>query len=257
MCHNFEEIFGPVVGRGAQATVYAKDGYAVKLYREGYPKINVFSEAYIMANLERENFPGPKVYEVLLADGRYGIRMDQVKGKTLVDAVTDPATSKETLYALVDLQCRLQKQGNGAQWAPDIKARFRSDLMRNGSLSDSQRQEKLQELAKLPDGQALCHCDFHAGNVFFDGTEYTIIDLLQICKGDPAADAVCSYVSYRFVSQDIAETYLKRYCEVSGISREDVMRWLPVYAATVLGQVPETYTPLLEGWMGMKEEKGG
>jgi hypothetical protein len=69
---NFEEVFGEIVGTGAQATVYAKDEYAVKLYRDGYSKRNVFSEAYIMANLELANFPGPRIYEILLVDGRYG-----------------------------------------------------------------------------------------------------------------------------------------------------------------------------------------
>jgi hypothetical protein len=34
-------MFGEIVGTGAQATVYAKEEYAVKLYRDGYPKRNV------------------------------------------------------------------------------------------------------------------------------------------------------------------------------------------------------------------------
>jgi len=45
------------VGHGAQATVYVKGNYAIKLYREGYPKCYVFSEAYMMANLEQINAP--------------------------------------------------------------------------------------------------------------------------------------------------------------------------------------------------------
>ena len=113
MVADFEQMFGPVIGHGSQATVYAMGDYAVKLYREGYPKGNVFSEAYVMANLERENFPSPRVYEVLLVDGRYGIRMDRVKGKMMGEGLADnPAKTKETLNVLVDLQCRLQKHGN-------------------------------------------------------------------------------------------------------------------------------------------------
>jgi Ser/Thr protein kinase RdoA (MazF antagonist) len=98
----------------------------------------------------------------------------------------------------------------------------------------------------MPDGQALCHCDFHAGNVFFDGVQYTIIDLLQTCLGDPAADAACSYTTYRFLHQELAEFYLNQYCAASGISESRVRQWLRVYPATLLGQVAEEYTPIIE-----------
>ncbi len=240
-----EKMFGEIVGKGAQATVYAKGAYAVKLYREGYPKTNVFSEAVMMANLERENFPSPKVYEVLLVNGRYALRMDRVKGEVMSGALLDPATRDGALTALVDLQCRLQQHCDAA-WAPELKLRFRNDLVNNDRLSAAFREVLLEELAGLPEGRALCHCDFHAGNVFFDGTDYTIIDLLQISRGDPAADAACSYVSYGFVNREFAELYLKRFCEKSGIPEAHVRRWLRVYAGTILGQVPEAFTPMLE-----------
>jgi predicted Ser/Thr protein kinase len=96
MSYDFEAMFGEIVGKGAQATVYAKGEHAVKLYREGYPKRNAFSEAYIMANLELVNFPGPRIYEVLLVDGRYGLRMDRVKGKLMSEEFEsrDPARIK-------------------------------------------------------------------------------------------------------------------------------------------------------------------
>lgn len=251
--YHYEEELGQIVGRGAQATVYAKGEYAVKLYREGYPKGNVFSEAYIMANLERENFPSPKVYEVLLVNGQYGIRMDLVKGETMAGTLGDPATREETLKRLVELQCRLQRHGD-VEWAPDLKMRLRMDLMRNSRLSEGGRQKLLEELERLPEGRALCHCDFHAGNVFFDGMKYTIIDLLQISRGDPAADAACSYLSYRVMDENLAENYLDLYCQTSGIHRKDVLQWLAVYAGTLLGQVPEKYLSILEGFVGMGEE---
>jgi len=245
---------GEIVGYGAQATVYARGDYAVKLYREGYPKANVFSEAYIMANLERENFPSPKVYEVLLVDGRYGLRMDRVKGEVMMKALADPAKTKETLDALVDLQCHFQKHGNVDEWAPDIKLRLGNDLRRNDRLSAGQREKLLGFLEGLPGGKALCHCDFHAGNVFSDGAKYTVIDLLQISRGDPAADAVCTYVAYSSGGHpEIPEYYLNRYCDISGIPRKNVLRWLPVYAGTLLGQTPEEFAPILEQFIAAGE----
>jgi len=134
-------MFGEIVGKGAQATVYAKGEHAVKLYRDGYPKRSVFSEAYIMANLELVNFPGPRIYEILLVNGRYGLRMDRVKGEMMSEefrdpARRDPARCKDTLDALVTLQCRLQKQKyDKVWWMSDLKQRFHDDLVNNKRLS--------------------------------------------------------------------------------------------------------------------------
>jgi len=247
MSGDFEAMFGEIVGKGSQATVYAKGEHAVKLYREGYPKRNAFSEAYIMATLEVVNFPGPRIYEVLLVDGRYGLRMERVKGKLMSGELEsrDPARIKAALNTLVDLQCRLQKY-NPVGWIPNLKERIHDDLVSNDRLSDDLKKNLLGILGGLPDGQALCHCDFQVNNVFFDGAKYTVVDLLQVSRGDPAADAACSYVSYSFIDRELAEYYLNRYCCESGISEKSVRQWLRVYAGTLLGQMPEQFTPIIE-----------
>jgi hypothetical protein len=78
------------------------------------------------------------------------------------------------------------------------------------------------------------------------GAEYTIIDLLQVSRGDPAADAACSYAANNFINREIAEYYLNRYCDTTGVSEKSVRQWLRVYAGTLLGQTPEQYTPVIE-----------
>ena len=127
-----------------------------------------------------------------------------------------------------------------------LKQRFHEDLVLNDRISADLKKHPLGILDGLPDGQALCHCDFHAGNVFFDGAEYTIVDLLQVCRGDPAADAACSYTAYSFTHRELAEYYLNRYCDKTRISRKCVRRWLSVYAGTLLGQASERFTPIIE-----------
>ena len=245
MGDSFEEMFGEIVGYGSQATVYAKGESAVKLYREGYPKRNVFSEAYIMGELETMNFPSPKIYEVLLVNGRYGLRMERVWGKNIGEAGMDLAQIESVLDVIVDLQCRLHKYENTG-WAPNLKQRLHDDLDRNTRLCVDLKKKLLGLLEGLPDGVALCHCDFHAGNVFSCGDKYMIVDVLQISRGDPTGDVVCSYVSYYLYNQELGEEYLKRYCKKARISREKVLQWLPVYAGTLLGQMPEQYTPTIE-----------
>lgn len=253
MSNNFEEMFGEVVGSGSQATVYAKGDLAVKLYREGYPKRNVFSEAFVMANLENMNLPIPKVYDILNVDGRYGLRMDRVMGRMLGEDYGDPVKIYDAIDTVIDLQLLLQKCTLGS-WAPPLKARFHDDIERNDRLSSEKKSNLMEQLGKLPDGEALCHCDFHGGNIFFDGTKYTILDLLQTCRGDPTADALCSYVSHYLIHPGIGELYFNKYIEKSGVSKEEMLRWLPVYAGTLLGQISEQYTPAIERFIAGEEK---
>ena len=238
----FEERLGAVVGRGAQATVYARGEYAVKLYRENYPKGNVFGEAFVMSILEQLDFPSPRVHEVLLLNGRYGIRMDRVRGKPLGDMIADPVDGEKAFADLMELQCRLHRSDSSVGAAiPNLKLRWQNDLQRNDHLSAALKGKLLELLGTLPDGESLCHCDFHSGNVFYDDGKYTIIDLVQMSRGDPAADIACSYTSYAFVNQELAEYYLRRMCEKAGIREDDVRQWLAVYAGTVAGQVPDEF----------------
>jgi thiamine kinase-like enzyme len=173
------------------------------------------------------------------------VRMDRVKGKIMLEELRDPVRWKDVLYVLVDLQCRLQKYSK-VGWLPDLKQRLHDDLTLNNRLSTGVKKSLLGILGGLPEGQALCYCDFHAGNVFFDGTEYTVVDLLQVCRGDPAGDAACSYAAYNFIHREIAEYYLKRFCDKTGISVKSVQQWLTVYAGTLMGQISEQFTPVIE-----------
>jgi thiamine kinase-like enzyme len=99
----------------------------------------------------------------------------------------------------------------------------------------------------------LCHGDIHPYNIMYNGDKYWIIDWEDAGKGDPAADA-CMQLFYsmrwvakkndrsfeqymQYVSQNGGDYFylsarvdLKLFCEKSGISRKDILAWLPVIA---------------------------
>lgn len=68
----------------------------------------------------------------------------------------------------------------------------------------------------------------------YNGDKYWIIDWEDASKGDPAADT-CMQHFYSIrrsakINKECDEQYLQLFCEESGISREDVLAWLPVIA---------------------------
>jgi aminoglycoside phosphotransferase (APT) family kinase protein len=59
------------------------------------------------------------------------------------------------------------------------------------------RERVLSLLRVLPDGDRLCHLDFHPPNVITDGTKLTVIDWPGACRGDPLVDVAATVVILR------------------------------------------------------------
>ena len=79
----------------------------------------------------------------------------------------------------------------------------------------------------MPEGDRLCHGDFHPINVLGEVSRPVVIDWPDACRGDPAADLCRSYLLLRLHAADIAEPYLDAYCRISKVTWEKVLDWLP------------------------------
>jgi len=71
----------------------------------------------------------------------------------------------------------------------------------------------------MPDGDRLCHGDFHPINVLGDLAQPLVIDWLDAARGAPAADACRSYLLLRLHAADLAEPYLDAYGRAGGVPR--------------------------------------
>ncbi len=81
------ERFGELVGRGAQAAVYARDEVAVKVYNAGYPKEYVFHEAAVIAYVEAAAIPMSRPCEVLNVDGHMCLKTSRVTVQSVNDMI--------------------------------------------------------------------------------------------------------------------------------------------------------------------------
>jgi aminoglycoside phosphotransferase (APT) family kinase protein len=105
----------------------------------------------------------------------------------------------------------------------------------------------LARLQALPEGERLCHGDFHPFNILGPPSRPTLIDWLDASSGVPAADVCRSYILIGHSEPEIASTYVEAYIEVSGETRANIFEWLPIVAAARLAEdVPKEAARLRE-----------
>jgi len=105
----------------------------------------------------------------------------------------------------------------------------------------------LSGLAEMPDGDRLCHSDFHPMNVLGEASRPIVIDWPNTCRGDPAGDVCRSYLILKLHADEVAGPYLDAYCRVTRILRHTILDWLPyVAAARLVEDVPGEQHRLLE-----------
>lgn len=242
--NEFARLFGELVGHGSQAAVYAAGDVAVKVFNAGYPREFVFYEAAMMGLVEAAKIPMPKPYEVLEVNGRMCLRMSRVTGHIATDMViAEPDRAQEIMDDLVRLQMDIHAR---QIFMPlRLKPKLKDLIAYNEHLDAARKQAMLALCEKVPDGDALCHGDFHSSNILFNDGVYYVIDWIDVAKGEPLLDVCHSYVDYAVGDAGFAELYLARYCAASGAKREDVLQWLPIQAGILYGRIPDTFNDAL------------
>lgn len=116
----------------------------------------------------------------------------------------------------------------------------------------------------LPDGDTVCHLDFHPDNIIKDGNSFTVIDWANAVKGCKAADVYNTIFTIssgtvppgtpkeienliNSLRIDITAQYLKYYLEQSDFTREEVDSWeLPILAYRCSHGIPEEQAFLIK-----------
>lgn len=134
-----------------------------------------------------------------------------------------------------------------------LKRRLEDRIRRVRSLPASLQESVLATLAALPDGGALCHGDFHPGNVILSPRGPVIIDWVDVSIGPPLADVartlllatvgappgILRRASVAALRAVFRRTYLTRYAAIRPFDRAELPRWMiPVAAARLAEGVP-------------------
>ena len=234
---------GRRLGSGKEAEVFEYGDLALKLYRSELTKAAAFREASHLAILERLTLPTPKVHAVGKYDGRWGLVMDSARGPSFAEQMVVGSRTAH-LEQLARLHIRIHEQSGGG--FPSLKARLSANIRRAEPLTSSSRDRLINLLDALPDGDRLCHGDFHPWNILGRAEEIMILDWLDACCGPPAADVCRSYVLLHHRDSSTATEYVETYARLSGTDPSDIAAWLPAVAAARLAEgVPAETQELL------------
>ncbi len=142
---------------------------------------------------------------------------------------------------------QLRVHGHPGTQLAGLKASLAANIRQTKMLGETRQGALLNGLAVLPDGDRLCHGDFHPLNVLGPLGQEVLVDWLDARRGDPAADVCRSYMLIRPSAPELASAYVGAYAEVSGESCERILGWLPFVAAARLSEgVPNQVDDLME-----------
>ena len=218
---------GRRLGAGKEAEVFAFGDGALKLYAAATAKRSAFREAANAAVAESFGLPVAEIRGLRRFGDRWGIWMSRVEGPSFADAIRARRDlTSAYLKEMALLQLRVHSHP-GAYFS-SLKSRLDENIRRADGLDVTTKTRLLAKVKELPDGQRLCHGDFHPSNIMGPLGRPTLIDWLDASSGAPAADVCRSYILISHSEPEMASSYVDAYTEISGESRAAIFEWLPV-----------------------------
>ena len=238
-----------IIGYGRTADVVSYDqARVIKLFKPFMNGAAIDREFRFASIAYRERLPTPRPVEVVTRDGRTGIVYERVEGTSLLRMISDkPLRLSAFAKEMAELHCRINAVAYDDP-EQSQKRNIEGAIMRTPDLEENDKERIVAYLRALPDGDRLCHGDFHPDNVIVSDQPW-IIDWMTGSSGNPLGDIARSKLlletseipgsvppAMRFLlklgQRKLAKAYIAEYCRISKAKRGDIDAWmLPLYAA--------------------------
>lgn len=234
------------IGKGRTAEVFlTAEGCALKLFYPEYPMQAVERELRNARMAVALHIPTPRCYGLVTVQDRAGILYERAAGESLLNRLMRTGDVAGCASTLARLHRQLLTQ-TLPEDALDVREFLRHEIERNGKLPVEEKSRTLAQLAALPGGNALCHGDFHPDNVLMDGERATVLDWMNLCRGDPISDVAQTWhllarsplppdvpaaQEFEEMRGLLADEYIRRM----GMEKERLAQWLPVIKAARFG----------------------
>ena len=254
------------IAHGRTSEIYRwNDGHILKLYYDWCPPNWIEHEAHVAQVIFDAGIPAPAVGEIVEINGRRGIVYERVEGVSMLqDMNARPWMIFKQAKALADLQVQFHQLSIPGLYSYHVA--LEHTIRRAPHLTEAMRVKVLELLKTLPDGNIICHGDFHPGNVILSAQGPIVIDWMTAASGSPWADVARTcmilHVGPKAAGRQLSqiarlfinlyyERYLKHYKALHSDTQNELRRWLPVIAAA---RLDERIEPEREGLLQMIED---
>jgi uncharacterized protein (TIGR02172 family) len=238
---------------GRTAEIYAwADGQILKLYRDWCPAGWADYEANTGRLVCQAGIAAPAVLDVVTVQGRRGIIYERIDGQSMLVKMNRapwllPGLARQLAQLHLGIHaCR-------APSLPRQSANLERSIRAAAVLPEPLKEAALRALAAMPEGDSVCHGDFHPGNVLITAKGPLVIDWMTASAGNPWADmARCALVLsaadippgtparlwIRLGRQVFFRIYRDTYTAAHpGLDcAQLIARWLPITAAARLNE---------------------
>ena len=189
-----------LLAQGREAEVFLRDdGRVLKLFREAAWIARAEQEVAALKVLLAAGVDAPRPHGLVDVDGRPGVVMDRVEGEDMLTAVGKrPWWVWPAAASMARAHAAMHELAAPAEAVPlNAYLRNRIDAGR-GLVPDSLADFAQGVLSGLPQGDRLCHGDFHLGNILGSFSAPAIIDWGNATRGEPTADVARTVLLHRF-----------------------------------------------------------
>ena len=251
------------IAEGREAEMYAwVDGTILRLLRSAVDEGKLQREALAMEAARSSGVRVPAVHDLTTVNGRPGMVMERIDGPDLLALVAQrPWKMFWAARVLGEAQVQLHA-ARGSSRLPELRVALRRHI-ESANLPEHLTRFAIRHLDGLPDGESLCHGDFHPGNIIVSEGGPVVIDWTGATRGDADADLARSLLMFRigelppgspavlrtlatFARKIVASAYLRAYRRQRPLEMATVKRWdIPVTAGRVADGIEEELPKLL------------
>jgi Ser/Thr protein kinase RdoA (MazF antagonist) len=249
-------VMGKMLSQGNTAQIFEwGEDRILKLYRPGIPDDFCTYEFMVTQYAYEQLQVTPKPMEIVHVDSRIGAVYERIDGNTMLKSMlAKPWTLDKCSKILAQCHIALQRPVNIP--LTTVKEKLKREIESVSLLSANEKSSILQYLDTLPDGNALCHFDYHPDNIMIFAGQYRVIDWMTGCMGDPLSDTartalilnyaeiprasfIVNFIAGLF-QKSIRKKYLREYASLTNASIPDIEKWeLPLAAARLCEWIPD------------------
>jgi hypothetical protein len=242
-----------IVGQGRHSTVFEySDNQVLKVFCAGTGR-QVAEDELSKSQLVKEyGVECPCAHRVIEENGRYGILIDHVHGPNYLEWMLQHPSALNKLIALF-VQEQHEIHMHKVPELPSVKELLWNKINGCAVIPKESKDLLFIKMKKLPEGEHLCHMDYHPENIVVSLDGPLVIDWADAGKGNYLADVAMTSVLLEIGTLPIGMSrelgplldntmnrffanYIMEYMKMCGKSEDEILVWRAPMAAARLGE---------------------